>query len=58
MIVTHAGILTRTRSTGPHGPASTRRAALFYRDTDLTVPPAASVSSLFPIIYGATLLDQ
>jgi hypothetical protein len=46
------------RSTGPHGPASTRHAALFYRDMNSIMSPAASVYHLFPIIYGATLLDQ
>jgi hypothetical protein len=56
IIVTHTGILTRTRSSTPYGMPSTRRATLFYRVRCRT--PAASVSSLFPIIYGATLLDQ
>jgi hypothetical protein len=42
------------RSTNPLGMASTLHATLFYHSYEF----AASVLRLFPIIYGATLLDQ
>ena len=40
----------------PYGIAFDLRATLFYRSNKFE--PAASVSSLFPIIYGANVLDQ
>jgi hypothetical protein len=46
------------RSTTPHGMASTRHAALSYHEWPQSHSSTASVFSLFPIIYGATLLDQ
>jgi hypothetical protein len=57
LIVTHAGILTRMRSTTRHRMASTRHATLVYHDIK-DVIRCFGTGLEFPIIYGAALLDQ
>jgi hypothetical protein len=46
------------RSSTPYGMPSTLHATLFYRSRDCSLELAVSVFRLFPIIYGATVLDQ
>ena len=58
LFVTHTGILTSVRSSGPSGPPSPLNGTLPYPNAHPRASAAASVACLAPLIFGAASLDQ